>query len=245
MIIMTESQNIKIKSKYLKSAIELCSKLNPDIYIYQDKDAIVFQCIQEGNSSLIECVVKANIKKSEDIMFFPISKLKNILNASNEDDIIEFMFNEEYITFILKNMNRKIRTYVPDKPRFVCPDERLEKPLIFENELNVFADELLNPLIASNDIIAPLNIEIKNKLFTLKKEDKTDTFSAIIKNSIFIKNEKSVNNIYNSDFVYNVMAKSKDKINIKVSQDTPIKFTNELYRNLTFKYMVAPLVAME
>lgn len=233
---------MKIKSKYIKTALDLCSKLNPDIYIYQDDDAIVFQCIQDGNSALIECIIRTNIKKLNKIIYFPIAKVRNILNASKEDDNLEIELKDEYIIFKLNNIIRTIRLYQPDKPRFTMPDERKDEPLVFDYDFDIFADELVKPIIASSDINSNLNFNIEDKILRINKENETDKFTSEIKNIIISKWKGKINNNYSSEFIYNVVSKAKDKVNIKISQDAPIKFTNELYRNFTFKYIVAPLV---
>jgi len=236
---------MKIKALYLKSAIELCSRINPDIFIYQDKDKLVFQVISEDNSSLLQCDIISNITKSDKVIYFPSSKIRNILSAASNDDNIEIIVKDEYILFKLNNITRTVRLTFPDKPRFVFPDERTKEQLVFTHDIDLFKDELVNTLIASNDLTTDLTINIKDNKLELKKEDNVDEFSSILKNIKVNKSKESISNRYNSDFIYQIVSKAKDKIKMQLSQDAPIKFTNQLYRNFTFKHMVAPLSKLD
>ena len=155
------------------------------------------------------------------------------------------ILKDEYILFKLGKITRTVRLCTPDKPRFTFPDERKADPLVFTHDFNVFADDLLSPLLASNDLHTRLTISIKNDILELIKEDETDKFSAIIKDIKINKSKGSIEMDYNSDFIYSVLSKSKDKVNIKISQNAPIKITNNLYRNFTFKYMIAPLTRLD
>lgn len=236
---------MKIKALYLKTVLELGSKINPDIYIYQDKDTVVTQSIQEGNTCLLECNIKTNINKSEDVLYFSLNKITNIIRSAKDEDIIEIILEGQYIIFKINDLRRKTRIFVPDKKRFTLPDERKENPFNFSHEFDFFLDDFIKPLIASSDIKSGLNIKYKDKKLIFLKDDKIDNFEAPIKNMMCIKGEKELDNLYNSDFIYQLVSKMKDKINIKISQDAPIKISNELYTNFTIKYMVAPLVRVE
>lgn len=238
---------MKIKALFLKKVYNLAFKINEDIYVYQDENQLVFQTIQEGSAVLLELIYKTECKKLDKPIVFQLLKIKNVISVLNDDDEIELIKKDEYVLFKTKSFTRKIRLLVPDKPRFTFPDERKEKPLVFTHNFEIFNSSLKNAVHASSDISSYINFKLDNNKLELSRENKTDEFSYELKeeNIKIIKSPSEISNIYSEEYINNLVNVIDGKINIKFKDDAPIKFENKPIKNLTIKYMIAPLIKLD
>jgi len=238
---------MKIKTIYLKKIYQIASKLHKDIYIFQDKDNLVFQSLQEGKAVLLEIILKTKTTYSEEPIVFELKKIYSFISGLPDDEEIEFIKKDEYLLIKTKRYNRTVRLIIPDRPRFEIPDERKEEPLNLTHEFNIFASQLKEAINASKDISNDINFIIDKQNISIKREDKTDEFNYIFnKNDIkIIKSPSKINNLYNETYLNNVLSGLDGQLEIKTGDELPIKLINKPISNLLIKAMIAPLTRLE
>ena len=239
---------MKIKAVYLKKIYNLSNNVHDETYIYQDDKVLTFQHLGAGNSVLLESIITTNSKKGNTIAF-PTNKIKNILNILNDDDELELLEKDDYLLIKFKNYKRKIRKIFPDKERFTLPDERDKQALSFTNDIDIISSAIKNSLRASSDIIGDVYIISNKESFKIKREDETDEFEFTINKSnsnlTINKAKDDIKNRYASVLLNELFANIDGIVNIKIIRDGPIKITSQPFKNLKFKYMIAPLIKNE
>jgi len=238
---------MKIKALFLKKVYNISNRVNDDIYMYLETNKIIFQSVMEGKAVLLEIIHITECPASDKPIVFDITKLRNLISVLNDDDLIDISRKDNYISLKVKNFHRKLILVEPVNLRFILPDERKDKPIVFTHDIDVFISNFKNAIKASDDIKSELNLLFNKNSFIIMKKTELEESKCEIKgeNLTVNKSPNDIDCLFNESYINDFLDSTDGKINIKVLKNGPIKFVSKPIKDLTIKYMVAPLIKPE